>query len=121
MDYRERDRFRKRNIELIQTEIGMKEPFFCRELSGKLNIGQIDQVEYANALLYRGVDVALQKFDSNEGRQHLADFLVQLSRAIRENEKPVFSLGYHYEGYLETKNVNRIIDMGNNCSVEVEL
>jgi hypothetical protein len=47
MDYRERDRFRKRNIELIQTEIGMKEPSFCRELSAwasilwKLNFNEV--------------------------------------------------------------------------------
>jgi hypothetical protein len=120
MDYREKDRFRKRNIELIQTELEMQEPSFCRELSDKMGIQHLDQIEFSNALLYRGVDVALGKFICPEGRNHLADFLVQLSRAVRENEQPVFSLGYHYEGYKETKSVNRVIGMGIN-SVEVEL
>jgi hypothetical protein len=84
-----------------------------------MGIQHLDQIEYSNALLNRGVEVALQKFICPEGRNHLADFLVQLSRSIRENEQPVFSLGYHYENYKETKSVNRVIGMGIN-SVEVE-
>ena len=120
MHYRERDRLRKIYIETIETELMMKEPEFCRSLACKMNMQHLDQIEYAAALFNRAVDIAVQKFDSYEARQHLSDFLIHLSRSVREDSEQVFSLAYHYENYLSARKVNRVIPMGMN-SVEVEL
>jgi len=120
MHYRERDRFRKINIETIETELMKREPAFCQALAAKMNKQHIDQIEYASALFNRAVNIAVQKFDSYEARQHLSDYLIHLSRSVREDSEQVFSLGYHYENYLQSRKVNRVIPMGMN-SVEVEL
>lgn len=120
MHYRERDRLRKQNIETIETELMMNEPEFCQSLAAKMNKKHIDQVEYAAALFNRAIDVAVQKFDTTEGNQHLADYLIHLSRSVREDSEQVFSLAYHYENYLSSRKANRVIAVGGN-SVEVEL
>lgn len=120
MHYRERERLRKQNIEIIETELMMKEPEFCKSLACKMNKQHLDQVEYAAALFNRAVDIAVQKFSCHEGNQHLADYLIHLSRSVREDSEQVFSLAYHYENYLSSRKVNRVIPMGGN-SVEVEL
>jgi len=119
MHYRERDRLRKIHIETIETELMKSEPAFCKALSVRMN-KQVDQIEYAAALFNRAVNIAVQKFDSYEARQHLSDYLIHLSRSVREDSEQVFSLAYHYENYLSSRKVNRVIPMGMN-SVEIEL
>jgi hypothetical protein len=43
MHYRKRDRFRKINIETIETELMKKEPAFCQAIAAKMN-KQVDQI-----------------------------------------------------------------------------